>query len=72
VPFGRFLADHNDTSLPVKQSGGTYVCPMDASGCCSNPGEDADENAVVSSESEKGAERGRNAGFMHGDICSQA
>jgi len=45
VPF-RQLADKNDTNLPVAQSGGTYICPM-ADGCCYNPGEDKDENAVV-------------------------
>ena len=30
----------------MKGSGGTYLCPM-KDGCCFNPGEDLDENAVV-------------------------
>jgi hypothetical protein len=46
VPL-RNLADANDTALPVHASGGTYICPM-KDGCCFNPGEDIDENPVVS------------------------
>ena len=44
------MAQKNDTTFPVKGSGGqgddTYVCTM-VDGCCFNPGEDKDENAVV-------------------------
>jgi hypothetical protein len=40
------LKEGNETAMPTHGSEGTYVCPM-RSGCCFNPGEDADGNAVV-------------------------
>ena len=47
----RQLADHNDTAFPVYGSGNTAICPQ-VDGCCYNPGEDVDGNAVVSASSE--------------------
>ena len=41
------LADTAGENFPRHASGGTYICPM-KDNCCFNPGEDRDENPVVS------------------------
>jgi hypothetical protein len=71
VPLN-LLKEGNNTAMPTHGSEGTYVCPM-RSGCCFNPGEDADGNTVVltphHTQPEHASASGCHGGRQNGRLC---